>query len=560
MTTSPTSEPGPVTEAAKNLDIEKYRSPGESFRDATCRVASALKDTEEHYHEVKAITLDQRFLFGGRIRAAMGQTKAVTPYNCTVAPTIEDSLNDGTNSIMAVAAVAARTMQMGAGIGYDFSTLRPSGDLIHKLNSQSSGPVSFMGIFDAICNTIRSAGHRRGAQMGVLRVDHPDIFEFINVKHTIGILEGFNLSVAITDEFMEALAVDGDFVLKFEGRSYQTIKASDLWETLMRSTWDWGEPGVIFIDRMNEMNNLYYCETIATTNPCAEQPLPPNGACLLGSFNLTKYILTNEDYLPGEAFGSAFDWDQFIKDIPPIIRALDNVVDRAVYPLYEQEKEAKSKRRMGIGITGLANTAEALGMAYGNVEFLRFEDRILEALTTGCYLASTELAKEKGSFPLLDKRKYLRGKFIQSLPEYVIEAIRSNGIRNSHLISIAPTGTISQTADNVSTGIEPVFRLEQKRIIQGVDEVREEILSDYGYKFLGVSGKTCDKVTCEEHINVLTTAQRWVDSGVSKTCNVPNTLPWDEFKQVYLNAYKGGAKGVTTFTMDGKRAGILNEV
>lgn len=552
MSTSVNKEWGPKTEAAKSLDIEKYRAPGESFRDATCRVASALKDSEEHYHLVKEITLEQRFLFGGRIRAAMGTGKGVTPYNCFVAPTIEDSFVDGVNSILSVVGVACTTMRMGGGIGFDFSTLRPNGDSIVKLGSQASGPVSFMEIWDACCKTIRSAGHRRGAMMAVMKCWHPDIFEFINAKHTLGRLEGFNMSVAVTDEFMEALAVDGDFDLRFNGKVYKTIKASELWEAMMRSTWDWGEPGVIFIDRMNEYNNLYYCEEIATTNPCAEQPLPPNGACLLGSFNLTKYIVDNG----GE---HVFDFARLSYDVAPIVRALDNVIDRATYPLYEQEKEAKSKRRMGIGVTGAANAGEAMGLEYGSEDFVKWLGVVLEILTSRCYIASSELAKEKGSFPLFDKRKYLRGKFIQSLPEYVVESIRKNGIRNSHLISIAPTGTISQTADNVSTGIEPVFTLQQKRIIQEFGGTREEVLEDYGYRTWGTVGKVCKDVTTEEHVAVLTTAQRWCDSGVSKTCNVPKDLPWDKFKNVYLLAYEGGAKGVTTFTMEGKRTGILTE-
>lgn len=550
---------GPVTEQAQRIDRDKYRSKGESFKDATCRVASALKDSEEHYHLVKEITGGQRFLFGGRIRAAMGQPKTVTPYNCFVAPTIEDSLTEGKNSIMDVASIAATTMRMGGGIGYDFSTLRPRGDLINKLDSASSGPVSFMSIFDSVCGTISSSGHRRGAQMGVMRIDHPDIFEFVNAKHDQSSLTGFNMSVGVTDEFMEALKNDSDFDLRWGGKVYQTVKATDLWETLMRSTWDWGEPGVIFIDRMNEYNNLWYVEQIATTNPCAEQPLPPNGACLLGSFNMTKYLFKRDWTTGCDSVKYEFMMDQFIADIPPIVRALDNVVDRAVYPLYEQEKEAKNKRRMGIGVTGMANALEIMGLPYGSEEYLTMQDRILETLANECYKASALLAKEKGSFPLFDKKKYLKSKYIQGLSDDTQDHIRKFGIRNSHLISIAPTGTISQTADNVSTGVEPVFTLAQRRIIQEFGGAREEELLDYAYSFYGVEGRTVKDVTTKEHIAVLCGSQRWVDSGVSKTCNVPRDTAWEDFKQIYLDAYEGGAKGCTTFTMEGKRAGILSE-
>lgn len=544
---------GPQTPAAQQLHRDKYRLEGESFRDAMCRVGSALKDSEDHYHTLKSILLDQRFMFGGRIQAAMGSTKHVTPYNCFVSGTIKDSFTSGHGSIMDRATEAADTMRMGGGIGYDFSTLRPRGDLIEKLSSQASGPVSFMYIYDAVCKTVASSGHRRGAQMAVLRVDHPDILEFINVKHDLTKLNGFNLSVGVTNEFMIAVDQDLDFQLKFKNKVYKTVKARDLWETLMRSTWDYGEPGVIFIDQVNNYNNLYYCERISATNPCGEQPLPPYGACLLGSFNLTKYIVHEPDGI------TAFDWHQFRVDIPVVHRAMDNVVDRAIYPLPEQEEEAKNKRRMGVGVTGVANAGEALGLPYGSQGFLDWFDSVMHVLTTNMYLASIELAKEKGSFPMFNKDRYLQGAFIKSLPLEIREGIEKHGIRNSHLISIAPTGTISQCADNCSSGIEPVFQLKQKRIIQEFDGAREEELLDYGYRTWRVEGRTADKVTPQEHVKVQAVAQKYCDSSVSKTCNVPSNTPWEDFKDIYINAWKLGCKGCTTFTTGGRREGVLKD-
>lgn len=891
---------GPQTTYADTIHAEKYRLPGETFRDAMNRVASALKDSDAHYHEFRDALLDMRFMPAGRIQAAMGSPKAVTPYNCYVSGSIPDSFvdreNDQQSSIMHRAEQAASTMRMGGGIGYDFSTLRPAGALIQKLQSRSSGPLGFMPIFNEICKATSSAGNRRGAQMGVLRIDHPDIHAFIAAKHNSTALTGFNVSVAVTDEFMDALAAKRPFDLRFGGQVYSTVDPVELWESLMRSTWEWAEPGVLFIDRINAMNNLWYAEKIAATNPsmpagtlihtsegiapiesfegkkfqvksldgqwadaecflssesadvieidfgggrtvqctpehrwpvllngryvkvdagdltigdfipanrneplghevdpsltyedglmaglafgdgsygirkddgraylsfhnnirdcelaerqaayfganicpqsdeivvnvtqdakvryfaekvgltfgdksslptkvwasndnfvagfvdgifssdgnvdakskrisvcnkdekvireigwllsfhgilgsywttevkqngktyyrtdlaiphngakrfsnvfkltcehkanllkelvqtdcrqhisadhlevkairrvgkarvwdvsvyhpqhvfptiwgttgnCGEQPLPPFGACLLGSFNLVRYLSQQ----PG---GWHFDWEQLRADIPAVVRAMDNVVDRAIYPLPEQRQEALNKRRMGLGVTGLANAAEAMGMPYGGQAFLAFEDALLLFITHYVYWASVELAKEKGAFPLFDADRYCAGNFIKTLDSDLQAAIRKYGIRNSHLTSIAPTGTISLAADNVSSSIEPVYRWHQERTVL-MDSGRQTIdLYDYGFANLQVRGKrtSMGEVTAREHVDVLTTAQQHIDSAVSKTVNVTGDMPWDDFKGIYLSAYEAGAKGCTTFNKDGKRAGLFRE-
>lgn len=571
---------GPQVPYSQELHAQKYRGSGESFREAMNRIAAALKDDDQHFADFRDALLGMRFLPAGRIQSAMGSTRQVTPYNCYVSGTINDSFVDGEGSIMVRAAEAAATMRMGGGIGYDFSTLRPRGDLIRKLQSHSSGPISFMHIFDAICKCVASSGHRRGAQMGVMRVDHPDIEEFIHAKQpgkdvqplwdlvaelpegaqkqqlimslqqTLK-LTGFNVSVAITDKFMECVASGEPFPLTFEGRTYREVDARALWDAIMRGTWDWAEPGVLFIDAINRMNNLWYCETIAATNPCGEQPLPPYGACLLGSFNLVKYIFKDG------AGRYAFDWDQYREDIPQVVRAMDNVVDRAIYPLPQQKQEAKDKRRMGLGITGLANAAEALGHEYGSPAFLAFEAEVLDTLRDESYLASAHIAKVKGSFPMFDKDKYLQGQFIKTLREDVQDAIAKYGIRNSHLTSIAPTGTISLCADNVSSGIEPVFAYSFDRTVIEFSGPRVETVEDYGARVFGVRGKACSRVTVQEHVAALTVAAQRVDSAVSKTCNVPSDISWEDFKNVYVSAWEGGAKGCTTFRLGGKRSGIL---
>ena len=541
---------GPTLSISEEISQMKYRSKGESFKDAMVRVADALKDNEEHYLQFKDILLNQRFLPAGRVQAAMGAPRAVTAYNCFVSGALEDSMED----IMEKAAEAAQTMRLGGGIGYDFSSLRPRGDHIASLDSRSSGPISFMGIFDAICKTIASAGHRRGAQMGVLRVDHPDIEEFIRAKNNSTTLTQFNVSVGITDAFMDAVINDKPFNLTFNGRVYKTVKAKALWDEIMRGSWDWAEPGVLFIDTINKKNNLWYCEQIATSNPCGEQPLPPYGACLLGSFNLTKYIEYTKDYNPPYDF----NYEQLKHDIAPVVRAMDNVIDRTAYPLEEQRLEAQSKRRMGLGVTGVANAGEALGYPYGSPEFLEWLEEVMTVIRDTCYQSSISLALEKGPFPMLIADKYLESGFAKTLPENIRRDINNYGIRNSHLLSVAPTGTISLSADNVSSGIEPVFSHSYERTIQTFEGPKVERVEDYGYRVFGVKGKTANELSVFDHVKVLNTASRFVDSACSKTCNVGDEVTWDQFKDVYMQAYLGGASGCTTFRASGKRYGILN--
>lgn len=782
---------GPTLAFSEETHANKYRPKGETFYDMCNRISATLGDGEEHRRSFRSQLLNMSFLPGGRIQLAVGAPRRVTAFNCFVSRTIEDS----SEAIMDAAKEAFMTQRLGGGIGYDFSTIRPKGARIKSMGSAASGPVSFMHIFDAICSTVASAGARRGAQMGVLRVDHPDIEEFIAAKRTKGVLTNFNVSVGVTDDFMEAVLEEDTFDLVFDGEVHDTVDAKALWEDIMRSTWDYAEPGIIFLDRINKMNNLWYCETICATNPClhpdsmvettegavriadmttpmmvyckdydgnlttsmatpsfiskkdantlvieidsgknltctpdhrlyvldkgyvradelvvgervghlcrtkksegysrvklntqkvisyipehrfivkevlgsltdaddvhhidentfnnkasnlevlshgkhskvsnigadkssmerdttgkfikiplkkkkttltmpdelksnlvnqfsgkvvsicegettdvwditvdkyhnfianfiivhncGEQPLPPYGACLLGSFNMTKYLKRR-----GNVY--MIDFASFERDIPDVVRAMDNVIDRTVYPLLLQEQDAKDKRRMGLGVTGIANALEACGHAYGSTGYLRLQDKVLKTLRDFAYEASALLAAEKGSFPLFDAEKYLQGDFIKTLPQRIRDLIAIHGMRNSHLLSIAPTGTISICADNVSSAIEPPFSHEYDRTVKqegGFSTI--ERVTDYGMRELGVKGRTADEISVQDHVNVLIHAQKFVDSAVSKTCNVGDSVTYTEFKDVYMSAWKGGAKGATTFRSAGKREGILKVV
>lgn len=534
---------GPLVKPCDDLHAMKYRLQNESFEEAINRQAGVMSDDEEHRRAYKEITMDMRFLAAGRVQSAMGSPRDVTALNCFVSGTIEDSMD----SIMQRASEAAETMRRGGGIGYDFSLIRPRGSRIVSLDSSASGPVSFMHIFDAVCRTIVSAGHRRGAMMGMLRVDHPDIEEFIRAKKNDKDLTNFNVSVAVTDEFMRAVEKGGSFDLQYKGEKHRTIDARMLWDEIMRNNWDWAEPGVIFIDRVNEDNPLNYCETIAATNPCGEQPLPPYGACLLGSFNLVKYV---ED--------GKFNFNKMKSDIPHVVRAMDNVIDRTKYPLEEQHKDHQDKRRMGLGITALANTFTLLGMSYGSPESIQLTKKIMKTLTYTAYEASSDLAVEKGSFPLFEEEGYMASGFISRLPKDLQDKIRKQGIRNSHLTSIAPTGTISFCADNVSSGIEPVFAYEYDRTVQLPEGPIVMKMKDYVWNMFEKKGEQTSDLTTDDHLNIQIAVQPFIDSACSKTINVGDAVTFDEFKDVYLKGWKGKLKGVTTFRLAGKRYGILN--
>ncbi len=528
--------------------------------------AAAVNETNKAAWQSKfySILEDFRFLPGGRIVANAGTgRKEVTMFNCYVMNKIEDSIE----GIFDTVKDAAITQKFGGGVGFDFSTLRPRGSQIMGCDAESSGPVSFMQVLDSTCRTIMSAGQRRGAQMGVMRCDHPDIEEFIAAKRKNAAMQMFNLSVAITDKFISAVKNHEDWELVFNGKVHKTVHAVELWDMIMRSTYDFAEPGFILIDRINEMNNLHYCEDICATNPCGEQPLPPYGACLLGSVNLTRFVLhpfTKK---------SAVDFDGIAALTATAVRFLDNIIDISKYPLEQQQREAVSKRRMGIGITGLADLFIFMGVRYGSEASTQLAEKIMQTITCAAYEASCKLGQEKGVFPLFDGTKYLESKFIKGLPLPLQKSIRKYGLRNSHLTSIAPTGTISLLAGNVSSGLEPVFAFHYTRKIRNGDEnnVSEVEVNDYAYRayrdYLGSTALdesklpdffvTTDMVTPQEHISIQSALQRWVDSSISKTINVRADYPFNDFKDIYLQAYEAGLKGCTTFRPSEHITGVL---
>ncbi|RLD12223.1 MAG: adenosylcobalamin-dependent ribonucleoside-diphosphate reductase [Chlamydiae bacterium] len=555
----------------KEIWDKKYRyknkddSPiDQTVEDTWRRVAYAvaMPEKDHRYWEDKffSVLKDYKFIPAGRILANAGTTrKKVTMFNCYVMNTIKDSMEGIFNAVTE----AALTQKQGGGVGFDFSTIRPSGEYIRGVESAASGPLSFMQVFDATCRTVMSAGHRRGAQMGVLSISHPDIEQFIEAKRGNNALQMFNLSVAVPDAFMEAVIEDQNWDLKFDEKIHKTVRARDLFDKIMKSTYDYAEPGFILIDHINKMNNMWYCEDIRATNPCGEQPLPPYGACLLGSINLTKFVkapFTDK---------AEVDYKSLTEVIPIAVRLLDNVVEISNFPLKKQAEEAANKRRMGLGITGLADLFAMMKIKYGTEESLDLADKIMETIRDTAYDASIDLAVEKGEFPLLDRERYLEGEFIKTLPEKIRERIKNSGIRNSHLISIAPTGTISLLAGNVSSGLEPIFALSFTRRIRtgNEDEYDERKVADYSYKlFTEIYSEeteqpeyfvTTDKITPNQHINMQAHLQKYVDSSISKTINIPNEFPFDDFKDIYLYAYERGAKGCTTFRPNENISGIL---
>ncbi len=529
-----------------------------TVQDTWTRVAKALaapENDKEKWEKEFYETLESfKFIPAGRINAGAGaDSRNVTLFNCFVMGTVEDSLS----GIFDALKEAVLTMQQGGGIGYDFSTLRPQGSEVKGVASDSSGPLTFMDVWDASCRTIMSAGVRRGAMMATMRCDHPDIEKFIEAKRDPLRLRMFNMSVLVTDKFMKAVKRNKPFDLVFNGKVYKTINARSLWDKIMSSTYHYAEPGVIFIDRINEMNNLNYIETIACTNPCGEQPLPPYGACLLGSVNLVA--LLQPDY--------TINYEELRKVVTTAVRMMDNVIDVSKFPLPVQEEEAKNKRRIGLGVTGLADALALGGITYGSEEAIAWVDTVMGSIARYAYEASIELAKEKGSFPLLDVEAFLSSGNMVDMPEDIREAVRKHGIRNALLTSIAPTGTISLYAGNVSSGIEPIFALSYERKVMQKDGSKvTELVEDYGVtKFrrdnpgntLPKSFVTAQTLSPSAHVRMQAAAQRWIDSSISKTINVPEDINFDDFKRVYMEAYDLGCKGCTTYRPNDVTGSVL---
>ncbi|WP_370312259.1 adenosylcobalamin-dependent ribonucleoside-diphosphate reductase [Sagittula sp.] len=534
-----------------------------SVEDTWRRIARALAKVEAEpsawEERFYAALEDFKYLPAGRITAGAGTARSVTLFNCFVMGTIPDTMG----GIFDMLKEAALTMQQGGGIGYDFSTIRPKGAPVTGVAADASGPLSFMDVWDAMCRTIMSAGRRRGAMMATMRCDHPDIEAFIGAKSDSARLRMFNLSVLVTDAFMEAVKADGPWELQFDGTVYHTVQARDLWNRIMRATYDYAEPGVIFIDRINKANNLNYVETIAATNPCGEQPLPPYGACLLGSVNLARLV--------AEPFTDAARLDEEALDelVTCAVRMMDNVVDASRFPLPQQAEEAKNKRRIGLGVTGLADALLMMGQRYGSEAAADQAERWLKRIARAAYLASVELAKEKGAFPLFDAEKYLASGNMMAMDEDVREAVRAHGIRNALVTSIAPTGTISLYAGNVSSGIEPVFAYAYTRKVLQKDGTRtEEEVVDYAVQmYRAVHGEEAElpdyfvnaqTLAPLEHVRMQAAAQKWVDSSISKTINCPEDISFEDFKEVYMAAYETGCKGCTTYRPNDVTGSVLS--
>jgi ribonucleoside-diphosphate reductase alpha chain len=535
-------EPGSISEWVWN---EKYRfhKTDQTIDDTFLRVATAIAQPERDDERFKWRTTfydamrNFEFLPGGRILAGAGTGRDVTLFNCYVMGTIEDSLA----GIMRACTEAALTLKHGGGVGMDFSTLRPRGAVVKGVDSVSSGAVSFMGLWNEMCATIMSAGARRGAMMAVLRCDHPDIEEFIKAKHTPGNLTNFNLSVAVTDSFVEAVKQDADWPLRFDGVTYTVVRARDLWNKILRSTYEYSEPGVIFIDFVNHTNPLAGSEVIAASNPCGEQMLPPHGACLLGHLNLAQLVrepFTNQ---------AVFDFHRLEQLVPVAVRFLDNVIDVSKHPLPEQKDEARLKRRIGLGVTGLADALFMLGMRYGSPEAVEITKRIMKRIRDHALQASSVLANIKGEYPLWTKAH---------------GPIR----RNSHLMSIAPCGTTSLFAGNVSSGIEPVFAMRQWRTVLMPDGTKQKMLTiDYARRMLDTlkfsqddnNEVVADDLKPADHLVMMAACQPYVDGAISKTINCPESLSFDDFKKIYLTAYESRLKGCTTYRPSEIRGSVL---
>tara|TARA_R110002095_G_scaffold72263_6_gene61454 strand:- start:5401 stop:7728 length:2328 start_codon:yes stop_codon:yes gene_type:complete len=566
------TQPNTLIPIADQIWQMKYRFSGsdmlpadETVEATWTRIAQALAEAEAPADqprwetEFKQALEGFQFLPAGRVIAGAGTGRSVTLFNCFVMGDVPDDMA----GIFEALKEGALTMQQGGGIGYDFSTLRPKGAEVKGVGADASGPLSFMDVWNAMCQTIMSAGSRRGAMMATMVCNHPDIEDFIEAKQEAGRLTMFNLSVLVTDPFMEAVAADADWPLVFDGKTYKIIKARALWDKIMEATYAYAEPGVIFIDRINKQNNLAYCETIHATNPCGEQPLPPYGACLLGSINLAR--LVKNPFGPD----AKIDLAELEGLVRTAVRAMDNVIDISRFPLPQQEHEAKAKRRIGLGVTGLADALVMCGERYGSDESLELIETWMQALQRAAYLASTDLAAEKGAFPLFDKEAFLAGETVKHLDADMRAAIEEKGIRNALLTSIAPTGTISLFAGNVSSGIEPIFALDYTRKVLMPDGSRKEekvvdyAVAQYREKFgedaaLPDTFVTTESLSPSDHVRVQASVQKYIDSSISKTINCPEDLSFEDFKSVYRDAYHMGLKGCTTYRPNEVRGSVLS--
>ena len=533
-----------------------------TVEDTWRRIAVALSKAEANPKKWESIFYDSltdfKFLPAGRIIAGSGTARNVTLFNCFVMGVIPDSMS----GIFDMLKEAALTMQQGGGIGYDFSTIRPKGSIVKGIAADASGPVSFMDVWDSMCRTIMSAGSRRGAMMATMRCDHPDIEEFIAAKSDSKKLRMFNLSVLVSDAFMEALKKGEDWRLTFNDKIYKVIKAADLWDKIMRATYNYAEPGVIFIDRINEANNLRYCETITATNPCGEQPLPPYGACLLGSINLARLV----EYPFGK--NAHLDVSQLENLVATAVRMMDNVIEVSQFPLEVQKLEALNKRRIGLGVTGLADALLMVGLRYGSDEAVEKTEEWMKLIARASYKASINLAKEKGAFSLFDPEKLIASGNMKQMDDDIKQAVRKFGIRNALLTSIAPTGTISLYAGNVSSGIEPVFAYSYTRkVLQNDGSHIEEEVVDYAVQMwrdkfgdaqLPDYFVSAQNLTPSDHVKMQAAAQKWVDSSISKTINCPEDISFDDFKEVYMQAYDTGCKGCTTYRPNEVTGSVLS--
>jgi ribonucleoside-diphosphate reductase alpha chain len=549
-----------MTEIGAQIWRDKYRFPGgngipedRAIQDTWRRVARGLAaveaDPDTWEPRFLAALEGFRFLPAGRILSGIGTGRSVTLMNCFVMGDIPDSME----GIFEELKRSARVMQTGGGIGVDFSSLRPKGARVKSVGADSSGPLPFMDTWDAMCRTVMSAGSRRGAMMATMRCDHPDIEAFIEAKREPGRLRMFNLSVLVTDAFMRAVKEGAPWELNFGGAVHKILPARDLWDRIMRNAHAHAEPGVIFIDRINRLNNLSYCETIRATNPCGEAPLPPYGSCCLGSVNLAALVL---DPYTARA---RIDESELADLVAVAVRMLDDVIEASLYPLPEQEEEAKAKRRIGLGVTGLADALAMCGARYGGTASLRLVDAWLGRIKEAAYAASAGLAAEKGAFPLCDAARILEVPLVAALPEEIREAIGRHGLRNGLLTSIAPTGTISLLAGNVSSGLEPVFAAEYGRAILEPDGSRRQVtIRDHALEVHRrlhgpadasppSSFVTVADLTPDDHLAVMAAAQRHVDAAISKTVNLPEDISFEAFKDIYRRAYDQGCKGCTTY-------------